>query len=168
LLDLILLIPLAWGAYRGFQKGLVRELCALGAFFLAALGSIKLLDQAIVIGTQWGYDFGESVPYVAFVLVFILILVSILLAGRLVRRLIQPTLLGSIDSLVGSVLGLCKWALVVSALLSLSRSLDMAIPEAYTQDSWLLPWLETLVPQGLHWCLRWMPGLEAGRLDMVP
>jgi len=47
LLDILLLMLLAWGGYSGFRKGLVLEIFSISALVLAVLGSIKLLDGAV-------------------------------------------------------------------------------------------------------------------------
>ncbi|XWN35222.1 MAG: CvpA family protein [Roseivirga sp.] len=162
LLDILLLITLAWGAYSGFKRGLIRELFSISAFVLAGLGSTQFLDQVMEQGARWGYAPGGALSYIVFVLVFILVLVAVRLVGRLVKLLIQPTLLGVVDSLAGSLLGVCKWALLASILLWLSHSLQMPISEVYTEGTWLFPWVQALAPQWLSWCTPWIPGLEEG------
>lgn len=162
LLDILLLITLAWGAYSGFKRGLIRELFSVGAFALAGLGSTQFSDKLMEQGAQWGYAPGGALSYLVFVLAFILLLVAVRLMGRLVKLLIQPTFLGKIDSFAGSLLGVCKWALLVSTVLWLSHSLQMPIPEVYTEGTWLFPWVQALAPQWLNWCISWIPGLEEG------
>ena len=45
--DFFLAIPIAYGAFQGFRKGLLLELVSLVALVLAILGGLKLLDTAL-------------------------------------------------------------------------------------------------------------------------
>ena len=43
-IDIILIIPLLWGAFMGFRKGLVLELASLVGLILGIYGAIKFCD----------------------------------------------------------------------------------------------------------------------------
>ena len=45
-LDIVLAIPLLWGAIRGFRKGFILELTALAALFLGAYAALFGSDLA--------------------------------------------------------------------------------------------------------------------------
>ncbi len=68
--DLIVLIPLAWGLYRGFRKGLVIEAASLISLILATWGAIKFSGYLSELLSQ-EYEFEtEYLPIVSFFLVF--------------------------------------------------------------------------------------------------
>lgn len=150
-LDSLLLILLLWGAYSGFRKGFVMEIFSIGSFFLATIGSIRLLNKFTSLCTRWYGSVGGLMPYLVFVLLFIIIVLAITLVGRLFRRLINLTLLGGIDKLVGALLGMFKWAFFVSTFLWLASLLHLKIPAAYTAHSFLFPIIEPLAPRFMGW-----------------
>jgi membrane protein required for colicin V production len=160
LLDIFLLILLAWGGYNGFKKGFVLEIFSIGALVLAALGSIRLLNAAVALLQPWYYDQSGLLPYVVFVCLFILILMTTTLVGKFFKALIKPTLLGSLDRLLGSLLGILKWGVCSSALLSLGSFMKLTIPEAYAAGTYLFPIIESLGPQLLVWCYAQFPEIQ--------
>ena len=160
LLDILLLILLAWGGYRGFRRGLVLELFSVGAWVLATLGSTILLDSTLGFCTQWYHDASGVLPYVVFVLLFVSMLVATTWIGKFFKALIKPTLLGSLDSLLGSVVGILKWGICSSACLWLGGLLQLKIPETYTANTLLFPVIQSLAPQLLAWCSLWLPHIQ--------
>jgi membrane protein required for colicin V production len=160
LLDIFSLIILAWGGYSGFKRGLVLEIFSIGALVLAVLGSINLLDGAVALCTQWYYDQRGLLPYVAFVLLFVTIFIAITLVGKCFKALIKPTLVGSLDRLLGSILGIFKWGIYGSAFLWIGGLVQLKIPEAYTDGTFLFPIIASLCPKLLAWCAAWIPSIQ--------
>ena len=80
--DIFLLTILAWGAYSGFKRGLIRELFSISAFAIAGTGSRQLLDKAIAQSAYWGYPLGEEFAYVLFILLFMLLIVAVIRSVR--------------------------------------------------------------------------------------
>ena len=159
-IDILLLIFLTWGGYRGFQKGLIWEIFSTGALALATLGSMRLLGNAVELCTQWFHSQNELLPYVVFVFLFVIILIAITLAGRLFRALIRPTLLGGLDRFLGTLLGIFKWGMYMSTLLWLGSLVQLKIPEVYTENTFLFPIIESLGPQLIAWCSPWIPYIQ--------
>ena len=155
LLDIVLLLLLALGGYRGFKRGLVLELFSLGALVLAAMGSTRLLVVALGLCAKWYHGSSGALPYIVFVLIFLLILITIKGIGQFFRALIKPTLLGSLDRLLGSMIGLLKWGVGTSAYLWLGEVLQINIPEAYTTHTFIFPFIKSLAPQLFYWCIAW-------------
>jgi membrane protein required for colicin V production len=151
---------MAWGGYNGFKKGLIFEIFSTGALALAALGSIRLLDGAVGLCVKWYHAQSELLPYVVSVSLFVIILITITWVGRLLRALIKPTLLGGLDRLLGSTLGIFKWSICSSALLWLGSLMQLKIPAAYTEDTFILPIVESLFPHLLAQCAPWIPYIQ--------
>jgi len=160
LFDIFLLILLAWGGYSGFKKGLVLEIFSIGALVLGVLGSIRLLDGAVEFCKRWYHDQDGLLPYVVFVCLFVIILITITLVGKFFKALIKPTLLGSLDRLLGSLLGILKWGVCSSTFLWLGSLMRLTIPEAYTEGTYLFPTIASLCPQLLAWCSSWFPYIQ--------
>lgn len=145
-IDIILLIPLAFGAYRGFRKGFVLEVIAILAFILAIIGGFKLLHLGMDFLDRYLEVNGKALPYIAFILIFILIILAVNLLGKVLKKIIDLTLLGVVDNLAGAVLSVVKWAFGLSIVLWLTTSFNIGIPEKWTEGSLLYPYILTFAP----------------------
>jgi membrane protein required for colicin V production len=159
-LDILLLILLVWGAYSGFKKGFVSEVFSLGAFFLATIGSVKLMDCFAGFLKQCNGNLGNFAPYLAFVLIFLGIVVAITLAGRVFKYLINMTILGWVDRLMGAVLGIFKWAFFVSTFLWVADLFHINVPNNYLSATHIFPLIKSLAPRFLGWIPNWLPMLQ--------
>jgi membrane protein required for colicin V production len=149
--DIIILLLLALGAYGGYKKGLFVAVVTFIALIIAIVSSFRLLQTGIEFlekELQW-----ESVliPYIAFVLIFFLVFFLIFLMARAIRKAMNYTLLGSIDNLAGGLLGVVEAAFAVSLLLWLSRAASITIPHEYTNDSFLLNPLTDFAPSTVQY-----------------
>ncbi len=145
-LDLILLIPLLLGAYLGFKRGLLLELFGIIALVLAILGAFKLLHEGIEFLNQHIPEYSNFVPFIAFIGIFVGILIIVNLLGLLLKRLIDFTILGAFDNLSGAILGIFKWAFLISIILWLTERIHITIPDNLTENSYLYPYIIDFAP----------------------
>jgi len=112
--DIIIIIPLLWGAFKGFKKGLIIELASLIALFLGVWGAIKF--SAVVGGyVQESFTVSEKfLPLVSFAVTFILIVIAVYALAKLLEKLIKAVALGFVNKLAGLAFGLLKVTLIVS------------------------------------------------------
>ena len=156
-LDLILLIALLIGAYRGFRKGLFIEVVGIAALIIAVIGGFKLLHVGIEFLSSHFGGFSHLIPYIAFILIFIAILVLINLLGSTVKRVLDLTLLGSLDNFAGALLGVLKWAIAISIFLWLTHTVGFRIPEETRHASLIYPLIEPLGPKTIQVISSWLP-----------
>ncbi|HCQ29799.1 MAG TPA: colicin V production protein [Flavobacteriales bacterium] len=112
--DIIIIIPLLWGAFKGFKKGLIIELASLIALFLGVWGAIKFSS---VVGNYLDQTFTVSekfLPLVSFAVTFILIVIAVYSLAKLLEKLIKAVALGFVNKLAGLAFGLLKVTLIVS------------------------------------------------------
>nr|WP_255710107.1 CvpA family protein [Pontibacter harenae] len=129
-------IPIAYGAFQGFRKGLLLELVSLVALVLAILGGLKLLDTALPVMADMLGDVHGLLPYVTFLLVFIAIILLIHLGGLLLKKVIDFTPFGFFDNFMGGVLGALKWCVALSLLLYVSDMAGISVsPETATAST---------------------------------
>lgn len=122
--DIIILLPLLYGAYKGFTSGFIMEVATLFALILGVLLGLRysgiteafLLDF-IEIPTSYSY-------YVAFAVTFLLIVLIIHLLGKLITRLVDWISLGLFNKLFGILFGAIKSAVVVCVILFLIDAVD--------------------------------------------
>ncbi|MEL6539665.1 MAG: CvpA family protein [Bacteroidota bacterium] len=151
LIDIGLATILLWSGIKGYSRGFLLELFSVASFALAGLISVKLLDPIVAVCVQWSADWSKILPYIISIFIFFFTVIGIDLLGRLLKRLIKPTLLGSIDKLAGSMLGMLKWGLLISTCLWIAKYLlQLEIPVQYTEHTIIFPVVERIAPQ----CLR--------------
>lgn len=137
--DIIILIILAIGAYGGYKKGLILELIAIFAFVLAIIGGFKLLHVGMKYISGIYEGFGNLLPFVAFIVLFVLILILVNMVGKIIKRLIDWTPFGLVDNVAGALIGIAKWALMLSIFLWVMDSLKIDIPNSVSGNSKILP-----------------------------
>ena len=80
-LDIIILLPLVYGLFRGFNKGFAIELATLAALVLGIYGAYKF-SYITTIFLRDKFDMmGDYLPYVSFFLTFIVIVILVNLLG---------------------------------------------------------------------------------------
>jgi membrane protein required for colicin V production len=145
-LDIILLVLLIIGGYRGFKRGLLLEVIGLVAFVLALIGGLKLMQWGMeVLQTNFKMT-GNLIPILSFVIIFVAIIILVSIVGTLMKNLIHLTLLGSVDKLAGSVLGILKWAFGLSIILWFFSSVGYMLPDEISLNSWLYPEISGFAP----------------------
>lgn len=159
-LDIILLIPLIFGAYLGYKKGLLLEIVSMLAFFLAIIGAFKLVDFGQELLSPYFQNWEKALPIISFIILFVAILLLVNMVGKITKKILDLTLLGGIDNFAGAVLGLLKWAFGLSLVLWLASSVDINIPHEMQEDSYIYPTLASLAPVVFEAVSEYMPFIQ--------
>lgn len=166
-LDFLWLLLLIWGAYSGFKRGFVAEACSLGAFLIATMSSVKLMELLARLFQKWGINLASAAPYIIFVVAFIAIVIIVTLLGKLFGRLIHMTLLGGIDKMMGAVLGVFKWAFFIGVFLCLANVLQLRLSHSYLADNYFCPFVQVLAPRFLNWLSTYFSSLQGCAAPVV-
>jgi membrane protein required for colicin V production len=137
--DIFLALPLAYGAFLGFRKGLLQEVVAVLALFLGFILGLKLLTAAIpvvreVVGNVWGL-----LPILSFLVVFVLVILGVRLLGMVLKKVVDFTPLGLLDNVLGAILGGLKWCFAISLLLYVSGLAGLAVSGETARESVIYP-----------------------------
>jgi membrane protein required for colicin V production len=124
LLDIILLVPIIWLAYRGFTKGLIIELASLAALILGIIASIHFSWFTAEILTGFFSISEEYLSIVSFIITFVAVVFLVYGIGRLIEKFVDIVALGFLNKLLGGVFGILKSVLFLSAILLIISSLD--------------------------------------------
>lgn len=144
-LDIILIIPLIFGAVMGFRKGLLLEIVGILAFVLGIIGGFKLMELGMTYLDGYFEDFDHLLPFISFLIIFLGILLLVNLLGKAVKKVMDMTLLGGVDKFAGAVVGVAKWAIGLSIVLWLTTEFGIELP-GENQDLVLYPYLRELGP----------------------
>lgn len=149
IVDGIVLATVAFGIWRGFVTGVIRELSqvfglfaafALAIHFMRPFGTLLVRDVSVVnIPPEGG-------ALVGFVVIFTLVYVGVYLLARLLERVVDGMKMGAINKMLGGIVGGFKTVLVLSiAFVFLGQ---MGFPGKKTQSSsYLYGSVEAIAPE---------------------
>lgn len=130
-LDLLLAIPLAFAAWKGFQKGFVIEVFTLMAFFVGIYAGIHFSDYAANFLKEKMDFTSDYLPTISFTITFLLVGALVFFAGKAIEGIVKITALTPMNKMGGLVFGALKMLLIVSVVLS--------IVESYSEKNDLIP-----------------------------
>ena len=158
-LDLIFILPLLYGAYSGYQKGLFIEIIGVAAFIVAIVIGFKFLSFGMnmiapVIGESLANRF---LPYLSFTVIFFPTIFLINKMGWMFRRALRFTILGTVDGFAGALVGVFTWLFGISTFLWLLSSIDINIPKKLTDESFTYPIMKKVAPTVISKVSGWIP-----------
>jgi len=137
-LDIILLVPLVWAAWRGFKKGLILEVFSLLALFAGLYGGIHFSDQ-VALWLQNDLKLASDyLPIISFAVTFIAVVVAVHFVGKALQKVIKMAALGLVNKLLGLAFSVAKIGLALSVALVFLSSINKSfklIPEEHQQQS---------------------------------
>lgn len=123
-LDILLLLPLLYGAYKGFSRGFVIEVATLLGLILGVYVAIKFSDYTENILRDFLDISSKYLSYIALSVTFLLVVVAIYLLGKMLTKLVDIVSLGLVNKLLGTVLGIAKSFVILCIILLIEDALD--------------------------------------------
>lgn len=127
-IDILLCIPLVWGLYKGFTKGLVIEAATLVAFSLGVWGGITFSDyiaQKITENFDWHSPY---LPIISFALTFLIIIAFVFLIAKMIQKMVDGVALSAVNKIGGAVFGALKFALMMSVVIFMIDAVEESYP----------------------------------------
>lgn len=125
--DLIIIIPLLWGAYKGYRKGFIIEIASLIALFLGVWGGVKF-SNVTAQKLSSVFDISEKLmPLISFAVTFILIVVVIFFLAKMLQKVIKMVALGTINRIAGGLFGILKFSLIISVILTIVNGVNQKV-----------------------------------------
>ena len=118
ILDIIILIPLLWAAFKGFQNGLIKEVCSLVALCGGVYLAYHLSDW---LSTK--LDFTDS-KLIAFAIIFIAVVILTFVVGNIAGKVVSWALPGILDKIFGVLFGALKIWVICAITISFVKSID--------------------------------------------
>lgn len=123
-IDVLLLVPLIFAAYKGFKHGLIIEVFTLLALFVGLYAGIHFSDFiALKLKDVFGWD-SPYAPTVCFTLIFLGIGAMVYFAGVMIQRMVRVVNLSPIDKFFGVFFGVLKMLYILSIILVIVESYD--------------------------------------------
>ena len=158
-LDLLILIPLAWGAFNGYRKGLLIEIVGVAAFVIAMIVGFKFLR----FGTDLLAPYLTAeltrrfLPFVGFSVIFFPTVFMVNRLGYSMRSMLRYTLLGTLDNLAGAAVGIFTWIFGISIFFWLLSTVGIQIPTKYRLESFLYDYTVPIAPKIISVISDWIP-----------
>jgi len=123
-LDILFVLLLIWGGWKGFKTGFVIELFTLLALFIGLYAAVHFSNFATRIITE---DFGsksEYVPVIAFTLTFLAVGAMVYFAGKAIEKVVKIVHLSPLNKAAGLGLGLIKMCFYIAGFIIITDSYD--------------------------------------------
>ena len=164
-IDIILCVPILWGLYKGFSKGLIIEAASIIALGLAVWGGIKFSDFLTgYIHAHVSWD-TKYLPVISFAVIFLGILILVYAIAKLIERVVKAVSLGFVNKLAGGIFGMLKFGLILSVIIFVLNAIEKnirLIPAEAKQKSLLYEPVGKIAPLII-------PGLRDSKLgEMMP
>ncbi|TDE13376.1 CvpA family protein [Dyadobacter psychrotolerans] len=159
LLDVIILLPLLWGALHGYRKGLLIEIIGIAGMVVAMILGFKFLGLGMDILTPYFSDSTAKkiLPYVGFSAVFFPTIFLLNQFGYMIRRSLRFSILGTFDRFAGALVGVFTWVFGISVFFWLVNLIGIKIPSHRTDDTFLYPLVVPVAPNLITKALQIMP-----------
>lgn len=158
--DIFLALPLAYGVFQGFRKGLLQEVVSVFALFLGFILGLKLLTTALPVVQKFVGNALGLLPFLSFLVVFVLVILGVRLLGLLFKKIVDFTPLGMFDNILGAILGGLKWCFAISLLLYVSSLAGIAVSQETARESVIYPFVLKSTPLALEVLSFVMPFLK--------
>lgn len=158
-LDLFLILPLLWGAYRGYQRGLFIEIIGVIAFIIALVIGFKFLGFGMnLIAPAIGESMANRfLPYLSFMIIFFPTIFLINKFGWMLRRALRFTILGTIDGFAGALVGIFTWVFGISTFIWLLNTIEIRLPNDLVKGSLVYPHIVQVAPTVISKVSDWIP-----------
>jgi len=123
-IDFIILIPIAWFAFKGFRKGLIIEIATLAGLILGIYLGIYFSDFISGYLVKW---FGVNPKFtstISFVIILVGIMVLVYLLGKSLEKLVDVIALGLFNKVLGAFFGAIKMLLIFCILIYIIIKID--------------------------------------------
>lgn len=127
-LDILLCIPLVWGLYKGFTKGLIIEAATMIAFGLGVWGGIHFSNYvAVKISSSFGWH-SPYLPIISFAITFLGIIAFVFLVAKMIQKMVEGVALSAVNKIGGAIFGALKFAMVMSVVIFMIDAMEESYP----------------------------------------
>ena len=139
-LDAAIAVPLLFGAYKGWKRGLIFEIAMIVGLIIALYLGFKFSSLVSSFLNEHVESMKGITPYISFFLIFGTIILGFILLAKLLENILELTALNLFNNIGGSLFGLLKFGFIISILFWLMHSLESnfkIIPDKIKEESLL-------------------------------
>ncbi|HKK44788.1 MAG TPA: CvpA family protein [Balneolaceae bacterium] len=146
LLDILILLPIAYFCYRGFTNGLIKEVLSIVGIILAVFLTFQFMDPVSAAIRPLFAEKASFIPFISGIIIFVGTLAIVNLIAYLSKKILQTIKLNFINRLAGLGFGFLKSGIIVSAILLILAGFNIPSKQArnesvtYSYVIYLAPW----------------------------
>ncbi len=126
-IDILLLIPIIYAAWKGFKHGLIIEIFTLLALFVGIYVGIHFSDfTAKYLRESLGFE-SKYLPIIAFTLTFLGVGAMVYFLGKTIEKIIKITQLTPLNKFAGVFFSVVKYLYLLSTVLVILESYDQRL-----------------------------------------
>lgn len=123
-IDILLIIPIIYFAYKGFKNGFIIEIFTLLALLVGIYAGIHFSDgTANLMRENWGFD-SEYLPIIAFTFTMLAVGAMIYFGGKFLEKVVDISGLSIANKLGGLGFAIVKALYILSVLIVMLESYD--------------------------------------------
>jgi membrane protein required for colicin V production len=158
MLDIIILLPIAYFAWRGFMNGFVKEILSIAGIIIAVFLTFEYMTSVSNMFRPFFSD-GNKATIAAGIFIFVFTVALAQFLAYAIGKFFELININFINKLVGLIFGALKSGIVVSAFLLLLAGFN--IPgEASRNNSAAYPYVIILAPAVFDMVSAIYPGAE--------
>ena len=127
-IDIVICIPLVWGLYKGFRKGLIIEAASLVAFALGVWGGIHFSEYIAGKIKEWFHWQSPYLPIVSFAVTFLGIIIIVYFIAKIIQKMVEGMALSAVNKIAGAIFGALKFAMVISVIIFVMDAIEKSYP----------------------------------------
>ena len=146
LIDLLVVVLLAFAVFKGLQKGLIVAVFSLLAFIIGLAAAMKLsavaaekIGEQVNVSERW-------LPFIAFLVVFIIVVFLVRLGARAIEGAVNLAMMGCINKIGGVIFFALIYLFIFSIIIFYAEQLHI-IKEDAMDASVTYPYLKDLAPK---------------------
>jgi membrane protein required for colicin V production len=160
IVDVFIGLPLLFLAYKGAINGIVKEILNIVGLVLAVYITFNYMDiAATYVGTLFEDGTQSFIPFLAGALLFITVLSIVSLIAYWTRAWLDAVKLGTVNRFLGSLFGMLKGAILMSAIFLLLAGFQVP-REDLREQSILYPYVIQAAPVSYNVITAVYPGAE--------
>ncbi len=145
ILDVFIVLPLGWGFYKGYARGILAEL--VGTIHFAIAFAISFYVVSILFSVIQSYIFAfEQFAQITFICSVGGTFGLLSTAGKYLKTEIEFDFPGSWDNIIGAIFGMLKFAIVMSFFFWVTSGFGSFAP-IVLENSKLHPIVKNVAPQ---------------------
>jgi membrane protein required for colicin V production len=124
IIDLIILIPLIYGAWKGFKKGFIMELFTILALLVGLYAAFHFSDKIteMIVGTT--HEKPGYLPAISFLLLFLAVGAMVYFGGKALEQVLKIAQLSFLNKGIGALIGILKWGYLIGCIFVFIQSID--------------------------------------------
>ena len=125
IIDIIILLCVGWGAYKGFKKGFINRSFSVIAVAIGIWGGFTFAGKLVPFLKDSFLHIGDMASLViSFIIIFLIIMILLSVTGAILTKLIDVIALGMINRLAGAAFGILTNVLVLSIIILFFNSMN--------------------------------------------